>query len=268
MQDYPMVVERQYTPGSALVDDLRQHMARNGLQRAVIVQPSFYGSDNRCMLHALNDLAGTGRGVAVLDKNVSDTHLHSLHAQGVRGLRLNIESSNTGNAATVNAALNYWAERIAAFQWHIQIYASLSALTIALPALQHLRVPIVLDHFAMVQDTTAPDDTRVLAILALVQSGSAYVKLSAPYRIQSKTTPSPQAVAHIAARYLDANPERVLWGSDWPHTQREPGKAAHQLSVYLGIEPSILQQGIESWLPDAKLREQVMAKNPAQLYGF
>jgi predicted TIM-barrel fold metal-dependent hydrolase len=268
MQDYPMVVERQYTPGPASVDDLRQHMARNDLQHAIIVQPSFYGSDNRCMLQALLDLAGAGRGVAVLDRNVSDTYLHSLSAQGVRGLRLNIESSNTGDAAAVNAALNYWAERIAEFQWHIQIYASLDALSTALPVLQHLRVPIVLDHFAMVQDTTAPDDARFLAVLALVQSGRAYVKLSAPYRIQSQTTPSPQAVAHIAARYLHANPERVLWGSDWPHTQREPGRAAHQLSVYRRVEPSILQQGIESWLADAKLREQVMVQNPAQLYGF
>jgi predicted TIM-barrel fold metal-dependent hydrolase len=263
-----MVAERHYTPGPASVNDLRGHLARNGLQRTVIIQPSFYGSDNRCMLKALHELQGAGRGVAVLDKSASDADLHALHTQGIRGLRLNVESSGDGDIDAISAALTYWAERVAALGWHLQIYASLDALCALSPVLHSLTVPVVLDHFAMVTDSTQADDARAQAMLSLVRSGRAYVKLSAAYRIQSSRVYDGEAVARIAARYLQANPERVLWGSDWPHTNREPGKTAHQLSAYRQLEPTALLQGIHAWLPTAALRTQVLVSNPACLYGF
>jgi predicted TIM-barrel fold metal-dependent hydrolase len=266
--EYPMVAERHYTPGPASVDDLRQHLARNGLARTVIIQPSFYGTDNSCMLQTLHALQGAGRGVAVVDASTNDDSLRDLHAQGIRGLRLNVESSGTGDTQAVSIALQYWADRIAALGWHLQVYAALDTLHAMYPVLQALCVPIVLDHFAMVQDRTPLDDARAQSVLSLVRSGRAYVKLSAPYRIQSSPTPDPDAVARIAARYLLANPERVLWGSDWPHTNREPGKTAHAVSAYRSIEPAALQQGIHAWLPTAALRTQVLVDNPARLYGF
>jgi predicted TIM-barrel fold metal-dependent hydrolase len=266
--DYPMVAERHYTPGPASVNDLRGHLARNGLQRTVIIQPSFYGNDNCCMLQALHDLQGAGRGIAVVDKDASDADLRALHTQGIRGLRLNVESSGDGDIQAISAALQYWAERIAALGWHLQIYASLDALYALSPVLQNLCVPVVLDHFAMVTEATAQDDARAQAVLSLVRSGRAYVKLSAPYRIQSSPTPKTNAVADIAARYLQANPERVLWGSDWPHTNREAGKAAHQVSAFRQVEPTALQHGIHAWLPTAALRTQVLVDNPARLYDF
>jgi predicted TIM-barrel fold metal-dependent hydrolase len=265
---YPMVAERHYTPGQATLDDLRIHLARIGLVRTVIIQPSFYGTDNRCMLYALRDLAGAGRGVAVVEEAISDYELRALHSQGIRGLRLNIESSGSGDAKAVSVALTYWSQRIAALGWHIQIYAALDTLYGALPVLQNLSVPIVLDHFAMVTEATRQDDTRAQAVLSLVRSGRAYVKLSAPYRIQSSHTPDLDGVARIAARYLQANPGRVLWGSDWPHTNREPGKAAHESSAYRSIGNTTLLQGIHAWLPTDALRTQVLVDNPARLYGF
>jgi predicted TIM-barrel fold metal-dependent hydrolase len=265
---YPMVAERHYTPRPATLDDLRHHLARVGLERTVIIQPSFYGTDNRCMLHALRDLAGAGRGVAVVEETISDDELRTMHSQGIRGLRLNIESSGMGNAEAVNAALTYWSQRIAVLGWHIQIYAGLDALFSALPVLRDVSVPVVLDHFAMVRDYTPHDDARAQAMLSLVRSGRAYVKLSAPYRIQSSQTPNLDAMAHLAARFLQANPKRVLWGSDWPHTNREPGKAAHELSAYRHIEHTTLLEGIYAWLPTAALRTQVLVDNPARLYGF
>ncbi len=267
-QDYPMVSERHYTPGPASVADLRQHLARNGMARTVIIQPSFYGTDNSCMLQALHALQGAGRGVAVVGASASDDSLRALHAQGIRGLRLNVESSGTGDTQTVSAALQYWAGRIAGLGWHLQIYAALDALHAIHPVLQQLSLPIVLDHFAMVQGSTPLNDVRAQAVLSLVRTGRAYVKLSAPYRIQSSPTPDIDAVARIAAGYLQANPERVLWGSDWPHTNLEPGKAAHEVSAYRPIEPTTLQQGIHAWLPTAAVRAQVLVDNPARLYGF
>jgi predicted TIM-barrel fold metal-dependent hydrolase len=265
---YPMVDERQYTPGLASVNALRQHMARIGVERTVIVQPSFYGTDNTCMLDSLHQLAGAGRGVAVLGQDASDATLQSLDTQGVRGLRLNVESSGTGDAQAVSAALAYWADRLAALHWHIQIYASLDALMAIYPVLKNLNVPIVLDHFAMVQSSTALDDARFSAVQSLVQSGRAYVKLSAPYRIQPSAHEAPDAVAHIAQSYIQANPERVLWGSDWPHTNREPGKSAHEVSAYRSVGRDALLGGLHAWLHTEALRQRVLVDNPAQLYGF
>ncbi len=265
---YPMVDQRQYTPGPASLDSLRQHLARNGLERTVIVQPSFYGTDNSCMLDSLRQLAGAGRGVAVLEPGASDAQLQALHAQGVRGLRLNVESSGQSAAKAVSAALAYWAQRLAALPWHIQIYASLDTLMAVHPTLQSVGLPIVLDHFAMVLGSTALDDARFHAVQQLVQSGRAYVKLSAPYRIQSFAHEAPQAVARIARQYLQANPERVLWGSDWPHTHREPGKSAHEQSAYRSVGRDVLQGGLHAWLPSADLRQRVLVDNPAQIYGF
>jgi predicted TIM-barrel fold metal-dependent hydrolase len=265
---YPMLPERQYTPGPASVDRLRQHLARNGLDRAVIVQPSFYGTDNCCLLDGLRELAGAGRGVAVLNQDASDAQLHALHAQGVRGLRLNVERSNTGGSQSINAALAYWADRVAALSWHIQIYASLNALMAVHPVLQNLKVPFVLGHFAMVLDSTTQDDARFTAVKNLLRSGRAYVKLSASYRIQSFAHEAPEAVASIAHQYLQANPERVLWGSDWPHTRREPGKAAHRQSAYRSFGRDTLLAGLHAWLPNAAVRQRVLVDNPAHLYGF
>jgi predicted TIM-barrel fold metal-dependent hydrolase len=263
-----MVAERRYTPGPASANDLQGHLQRSGLQRAVIIQPSFYGTDNRCMLQALRELQGAGRGVAVVATDTNDVDLHALHKQGIRGLRLNVESSGHGDIQAISAALHYWAERIGALGWHLQIYASLDALHALSPALQGLTVPAVLDHFAMVTDSTPLDDVRVQAVLSVVRSGHAYVKLSAPYRIQSSSTPDFDAVARLAAQYLQANPDRVLWGSDWPHTNREPGKTAHELNAYREVGPTALLEGIHAWLPTATLRTQVLVDNPAHLYGF
>lgn len=265
---YPMLEQRHYTPGPAPLEALRQHLARTGLERVVIVQPSVYGSDNRCLLESLRRLGGAARGVAVVDDDVSDQALRALAAQGVRGLRVNLESAGVRDPNAIGNALAHWAERVAAFDWHIQLYASLDTIAAAAPYVGRLQVPIVLDHFAMVPDSTPEGDARVEVVLALVRSGRAYVKLSAPYRLSAADGEGRQAVARLAATYLQANPQRVLWGSDWPHTHREPGKTAHEVSAYRPIDSPLLLQGIETWLPNSALRDRVLVENPAQLYGF
>jgi len=266
--EYPMVADRHYTPGWAPLGALREHLASNGLSRAVIVQPSVYGVDNRCMLESLRQLAGAGRGVAVVADDVSDEELRALSVQGVRGLRVNCESAGVSDPEAIGSALGYWAERVAALDWHIQVYASFTALAAAVPHLHKLPVPIVLDHFAMVPDAAPLGDARIEALLSLVGSGRAYVKLSAPYRLHASGAAAPEAVARLAASYVQANPERVLWGSDWPHTNREPDKKAHDVSAYRDIPASTLMQGIDAWLPTSALRERVLVENPARLYGF
>ncbi|RZL90352.1 MAG: amidohydrolase [Variovorax sp.] len=266
--DYPMVPERHYTPGLAPHEALRAHLSRHGLQRVVIVQPSVYGTDNQCMLDSLDRLQGVARGVAVVDKEADAATLRSMHARGVRGLRVNMESAGLREADTARVALERWAERIAALGWHLQLYAALDIAAALAEGLARLPVPVVLDHFAMVPATTAADDPRVKALLALLRSGNAYIKLSAPYRLVAAGFPAEDAVGAWAAAILRVAPERVLWGSDWPHTSREPGKAAHEVSRYRALPEGELAVSLRTWLATPQLRQQVLVENPARLYAF
>jgi predicted TIM-barrel fold metal-dependent hydrolase len=263
---YPMVEDRPYTPAPAPHAALLEHLRRNGLQRAVLVQPSFYGTDNLCMLDSLAGLRGAGRGVAVVDDDIDDASLARLHAAGVRGLRVNVESTGVRDPRAIEAALLRWAQRIAPLGWHLQVYAAPAALAAIADVLRDLAVPVVLDHFAMVPATMPANDPVARRLLALVRSGNAYVKLSAPYRIDSGA--APQAVTALARTFLDAAPQRVLWGSDWPHTNREPGRLPHEVSRYRELDPGVLPAQLGAWLPDAVLRQQVLVDNPAHLYGF
>ncbi|MEN4919169.1 amidohydrolase family protein [Achromobacter spanius] len=268
--DHPMLADRHYTPGPASTADLQAHLDRLGLAHAVIVQPSIYGTDNALLVDSLLALDGAARGVAVVDDDVADTELARLHDAGVRGLRVNLESTGASDAATVSQALSAWAGRLAGQGWHLQVYASLDAIAAAAPALGRLPVPVVLDHFAMIPAHVSLDDPRVGQVLDLVGNGSAYVKLSASYRVCGNPDDPVQAarVTALARTIVGRNPERALWASDWPHTNREPGKRPTEVSAYRDVPAARLLGELDAWLPDADLRRQVLAANPAALYGF
>lgn len=266
---YPMLADRAYTPGPASADDLRQHIKRLGLTRAVIVQPSFYGTDNRLLVDALSALGGAGRGVTVLDQAVTDAELSHLHAAGVRGVRINLESTGASTAKAVSQALSAWAGRLSGQGWHLQVYASLDAIASAASTLARLPIPVVLDHFAMIPAHASLDDARVRQVLDLVGSGRAYVKLSASYRISPDPDDADQAarIARLAQAIVQQQPERALWASDWPHTNREPGKAPTEVSAYRHVPLERLQRELLAWFPDDATRRQVLSTNPQTLYG-
>lgn len=263
---YPMVLERQYTPAPAGHEALLDHLKRVGLQRVVLVQPSFYGNNNSCMLDSLARLQGAGRGVAVVAEDVPDETLGILHAAGVRGLRVNVESAGMRDAAVVKAKLQRWAGRLAPWGWHVQLYAAHSTIAALAPVLVQLPVPTVIDHFAMISASASLDDPSTRSIIDLVSAGSVYIKLSAPYRIADRQPIS--AALSLADAYLQAHPGRVLWGSDWPHTNREPGKQAHEVSRYRNMEEDFLISSIARWLPTTALQQQVLVENPVHLYDF
>lgn len=266
--EYPMVPDRHYTPGLASHDDLLAHMARQGLSRAVVIQPSVYGTDNRCTLESVRKLGDAGRAVAVVDDHIDLAGLKALHAAGVRGLRVNVESAGAIDPQRIVDALVFWTRQVAPFGWHVQVYASLSALAQAIPLLPALPAPIVIDHFAMVPAGTPLSASDVTTVLGLIRDGRAYIKLSAAYRILpvNSSEGDATAVARLAAAFIEANAERVLWGSDWPHTNREPGKGPLEVSAYRKIGG--LVSDVMAWMPDAAVRQQVLVDNPARLYEF
>ena len=261
---FPMDAARRYTPGPASAGDLQQHLRGLGLTRVVIVQPSVYGTDNRCLLESLAFFDGRARGVAVVDEGISPQALQALHAAGVRGLRVNQESSGRTDAPGLVESLRRWAGRLQGLPWHLQVFASLDTVAQAAPHLPALGLPVVLDHFAMVSPETPADDPRLEALLGLLRSGAAYIKLSAPYRIGGDAA----GASRLARRFIDTRPDRVLWASDWPHTDREPGKGPTEVSAYRAVPVAGLAEQITEWAPDEAGRQWLLVDNPARLYGF
>ncbi len=268
---YPMIADRQYTAPVASVDDLRQHLLHVGLQRAVIVQPSFYGVDNRCLLDSLKQLGGAGRGVAVLDPSISDEDLRTLSQAGIRGIRINVESSHGRNPEELQHALKFWATKIAFLRWHIQLFASEVLIQQCADTIKQLAVHVVLDHFSLLPSdlaTNSAGSAELSCIIDLLASGNVWLKLSAPYRLPKIDAGAPSDTSQLAKYLLAVNAQRIVWASDWPHTQREKGKTPLQESAYRQISAESLNEQIQTWLPTVALRQTVLVDNPAVLYVY
>ena len=262
--EYPMIPRRHYTPGPASLEALNAHLARLGLQRAVIVQPSFYGTDNRCTLDALDHMEGAGRGIAVCDDDITAAALREMHARGVRGVRINLESGDVRDVSLARDLVVRSAARVADLGWHVQLYAASQVIEALADTLAGLPVPVVLDHFAMAASVPRSVAGHPAGVLPdLLRTGRVHVKLSAPYRL-----PSPNLAADWARVCLDVAPDAVVWASDWPHTAREPGRTAHEVSAFRVVETAELGETMRAWLPTPALRQRVLVENPARLYGF
>lgn len=236
-------------------------MASLGLARAVIVQPSVYGTDNRCLLDTLDQLQDAGRGVAVPADDASPRELREMHARGVRGVRINLESSGLRDAQAAAALLQRWAARVADLGWHLQLYAAASVVAVLAEQLARLPTRTVLDHFGLVDGDPRQNDAATVG--ELLRAGRICVKLSAPYRLAS-----PELAGKWAPIFLQASSESVLWGSDWPHTARQAGRGALDVSTYRNITSEDLSTALQAWLPTPALRQRVLVDNPAALYGF
>ena len=261
---YAMVQSRHYTPGPASVQQLKSHLANQGIGKAVIVQPSVYGTDNSCLLAAIADMGQQAKGIAVLDPQISASALQALDKQGIRGIRLNFESSGNQSVDQLKQALTEWAPRLEGLGWHIQVYAPFAVTTACASFIQSLPVPVVLDHFGLwPANHIETPETR--PILRLFEAGHIYIKLSASYRLSNFEIHKLNQLAH---HLLQVRPDRLLWASDWPHTNREPGLDAHSVSPYRNIEAAQLVAERHGWLLTPELKVGVLMDNPARLYRF
>ncbi|CAM2178531.1 2-pyrone-4,6-dicarboxylate hydrolase [Burkholderia orbicola] len=264
---YPMLPDRVYTPPEASVTDLRMHLAQLGMSRVVLIQPSFYGVDNSCLVDTLQELGNVARGIAVINSSTPDEMLQVLVANGVKGVRVNLESIGLHDPAAARNALKALARRIAPLGWHIQIYATSHVIAASAEVIVGLGVPVVLDHFALVQTSYALTQSLLAPIVDLVRSGYAYVKLSAPYRI-SKGAPNYDDVCPIARLFVEANPSQIVWASDWPHTDRAPNKRPTDVSSFRLVDDVYMLNQFLNWVPEPELRQSILVSNPAKLYGF
>jgi len=228
---------------------------RMGFARAVIVQPAAYDQNHHLMLNALDRSNGRFRAVGVKDPTVSDAELANMNERGFRGLRFN-ELVTAGEPVALSA-LERLAPRMRELGWHAQLYALCERIVDVLPKLLSFRIPLVIDHCARVGPSERT--TNDLAFRSLVnrfKDGEFWIKLTA-YR-NSKTPPNIDDMRSFHEALVHANPDRVIWGSDWPY-----------LSM-LGNPPDTgrLVDYLIDWTPEEAVLRKILVDNPAKLYGF
>jgi 2-pyrone-4,6-dicarboxylate lactonase len=263
---YPYAVTRVYTPPEAIVDQLRALRAQIGSSRNVLVTPSVYGTDNRCMVDALGALGNTARGIAVLPLDVPDAELHRLDGAGVRGVRISLGGTGSYNPASAKGALLSLAPRFAPLGWNIEVVGNLPAVISLAPVMATLKVPVVLDHFAGANGGDGVKQEGFTALLELVRGRNAYVKLSAPYNRSKR--PDYSDMAPLAHALIEAAPDRMLWGTNWPHPDQIPGRPISEVTPYHKIDNRNLVPVFVEWCPDASKRQMILVDTPQRLYRF
>ena len=262
---FPYDRERTYTPPPASIDDLRRQQASLGFERVVVVAPSVYGTENSCTIDAVRRLGARARGVVVIDQSVTTSMLDDMVAAGMCGARLNLETTQDTDAVAAKRTLHTIAERLRDRDWHIQFDTRLSVIAALKDEIAALPFPVVFSHFGRARAALGPSQPGFDDLLALVKSGRAYVKISAPYRTSERSPDFPD-VAPLARALVAANEERVLWASNWPHPGRGPTPTA-LAPPYPNDDGHVLNL-LPNWVPDAAIRKMILVDNPARLYGF
>lgn len=267
---FPLAAERNYTPAAASVEDLVALHKRIKVDRVVIVQASPQGSDNACLVDAMRRLNAMGRGargVAVIDGNTTDSELQAMHAAGVRGARVNLESAGQHDPEVAKRLMRETAARVAPLGWHVQTYTTLPVIAGLRDTIMNLPTPLVIDHFGRADAAKGAGQAGFDVLLSLVKSGKAYVKLSAAHRISG--LPDCADAKAIAAALVAANPERMLWGSDWPHPGAWPGvpRTREANERFHPVDDGNALNRLAKWVGAGEIR-RILVDNPARLYEF
>ncbi len=252
--EYPLAATAtSAAPQRATLSDYRKVQAKLGLSRAVLVQSTAYGFDNRCMLAALTELGDSGRGVVTIAPSIDDATLAQMHAAGVRGIRFMM----------LNQPLLSWealeplAARIAPLGWHINLQMDGREFPHRLEQLANLPVPLVIDHNGKFLSPPRVDAPEFQALRSLLDKGRCWIKLSAPYETSRTGAPDYADVSLLARTLAQAYPERCLWASNWPHVGRaNPPADADMLTL------------LQTWAPHADTVRRILVDNPQKLYGF
>jgi predicted TIM-barrel fold metal-dependent hydrolase len=245
----PLASPRSYTPQILTIADWQLYAEAAGIARGVLVQPSVYGLDNGVMLRAIARDPQRLRGIAVVAPDISTGALRELDAGGVRGIRI-----NTRNKAGV-ALEAVWEllGKVAPLGWSVQFQVRAEQLA-DVAALAHGEVPLVLDHLAFIRFGEADTGERLDALRRLLDRPNIYAKISAPYRLTADADYADvgAAIAALAA----SHPHRLLWGSDWPHTELWEAMP----------DDGVLLSAYEAWLPSPQLRQQIFVDTPISLF--
>ncbi len=266
---FPFAAARNYTPEPASVAEMRALHKALHTDRVVIVHPSVYGTDNSCTLDGMKQLGSIARGIAVIDEKTPESALDEMDRAGIRGIRVNLETSGQSDPAVGRQRFQEAVDRIKLrSKWHIQVYTRLSVIEGIKDQVMAAPMPVVFDHFGGAQAALGVSQPGFDTLLNLVRAGKAYVKISAPYRSSTKP-PDYADVAPLAKALIAANPQRMLWGSDWPHPA---APVAHRpvtdITPLWQVDDGRILNQLPLWAPDAAVRKTILVENPAKLYGF
>ena len=258
---------RAFTPQPALpADMLRMHRSL-GVQRVVIVTSSAYGTNNDVTMHGIREYGAGARGVVVITDDATNADLDAMNEAGVRGARLYL-ARGTPDPEDSRARLRALIARVRPLGWHVQIFANPVMIAALESVIADAGVPVVIDHFGGALGAGGVAQQGFQSLVALLAAGAAYVKVSAAYRFSGRSPDFPDMGA-IARELIGANPDRILWASDWPHTNGDmPGKPPHEIFPFIDVDDAHLMNLFARWVPDAVLRRRIMVDNPARLYGF
>lgn len=249
---FPYALDRRYTPQDAPKEALADLHAHLGLGRAVIVQASCHGTDNSAMLDAIATDPAHYRGVAIADDTFRESDFRRLHDGGVRGVRFNFVRHLGG--APDSRVLQHVLDRVKELGWHVVLHLDAADIAPLTPMIRALRVPFVIDHMGRVDAAAGPDQPAFQALLELARMEQCWIKVSGAERIAQYPF---DAAIPIAQALIDAAPDRVLWGTDFPHPNlKQPVDEADLVDLLPKIAPS------------EAARALLLVDNPARLYGF
>ena len=249
---FPYAPERRYTPPDAPKEKLRALHQHLGLSRAVLVQASCHGGDNRAMLDAIAWSGGAWRGVAMVGDDASERELEALHEGGVRGVRFNFVR-HLGGAPDARVFERTLA-MIAPLGWHVVLHFDAEDIEAHADLFRRMRVPFIIDHMGRVDAGHGLDQRPFTMLLELMKNPLAWVKISGPERISATGKPFRDAIP-FAAALVQAAPDRVLWGTDFPHP-----------NVKVMPNDGELVDLFAETVPDERLRKRILVDNPARLY--
>jgi len=259
-REFPFFAGRAYTPGPALPSEMAAFHRALHIKRVVIVTPSVYGTDNSATLYGMKARGATARGVAVIDEKTPESDVDQMASAGIRGIRLNIATGGQAVASSARQRLAEAIRRVENRRWHVQVYCAAELLPAIKDLVSASLVPVVFDHFGGIESALGLEQPGFANLLELVRSGRAYVKLSGAYRA-SKLAPDYGDVIPFAKALVAANPDRVLWGTDWPHPNTSTGGR-------IPVDDRRLLNQFAVWVPDPQVRKKILVDNPAHLYGF
>ena len=266
---FPFFGGRVYTPETASPEEMSALHRALHLQRVVIVTPSVYGTDNSASMYGMKARGPTARGVAVIDDKTPDSELDVMNKAGFRGIRINLATVGQSDASLGRRRFQQSVERAKRNNWHIQMYVNLPVISAIKDLVQLSPVPVVFDHFGGAQAAQGLEQPGFADLVALVRSGKAYVKISGAYRASTQAPDYPD-VAPFAKALIAANPERILWGSDWPHpnSTTPEGHKTTEVTPLFQIDDGRLLNQLAVWAPEAEIRKRILVDNPMRLYGF
>jgi 2-pyrone-4,6-dicarboxylate lactonase len=250
---YAHVAKPHYTLPDGTLEQYRLLMPRVGIERFVIVQPSFYGTDNACLLDTLALTGNQARGVVMLEPDIADAELSDFHQRGVGAVRLDLFKRAREPVAAIQRYIAHMAARVAPLGWHLQFYAPGYVVRDLIPFLRTLRTDFVIDHMGYMLEEDGLKSQDFAALLDLLDGGHCYLKLSGAYRIAKLR--GYDYVEPVAKAIVERAPERAVWGSDWPHISFSDRDTGELLNL------------LERWSPSESTRRKLLVENPNRLFG-